>query len=114
MQVVRKDGYTGPIKLALKDAPPGFEMPAVTLTGTQTVTTVTIKSSLAATTNPVSLRIVGIATNGVERVERLAVAAEDRMQAFLWRHLVPVQELDALVIPPAPVLAKSDPAKAKK
>jgi len=28
---------------------------------------------------------------------RDAVGAEDRMQAFLWRHLVPAQELMALV-----------------
>jgi hypothetical protein len=30
-----------------------------------------------------------------------AVPAEDRMQAFLWRHLVPAQKLEALVFDPA-------------
>lgn len=30
-----------------------------------------------------------------------AVAAEDRMQAFLWRHLVPATELKALVFDPS-------------
>ena len=30
-------------------------------------------------------------------IARVAVAAEDRMQAFLWRHLVPAEELAAVV-----------------
>ena len=30
-----------------------------------------------------------------------AVPAEDRMQAFLWRHLLPAQSLEALVFDPA-------------
>ena len=29
-----------------------------------------------------------------------AVPAEDRMQAFLWRHLVPAQEFMAMVFDP--------------
>jgi hypothetical protein len=34
---------------------------------------------------------------------RVAEPAEDRMQAFLWRHLVPAQELKAFVFnPPKP------------
>ena len=35
-----------------------------------------------------------------------AVPAEDRMQAFLWRHLVPAAELRAVVVDPAYVPAK--------
>ena len=105
VQVVRKDGYTGPIRLSLKNPPAGIEMPPVTLTGTQTVANVTIRSTLEAMEHPVALQIVGTATNGAQQVERIAVGAEDRMQAFLWRHLVPAQELEALVLPPAPVVA---------
>jgi hypothetical protein len=42
---------------------------------------------------PISLRLWGRAKIGGREVQRPAVAAEDMMQAFLWRHLVPSQEL---------------------
>ncbi len=106
--IIRKDGYTGPIKITLKDPPPGFEMPPVTMIGTQASTYVTIKANFLETTNPVPLTIIGTATNQTEKVVREAMPAEDRMQAFLWRHLVPAQELLAMVIPPPP---KAEPVK---
>ena len=106
--IIRKDGYTGPIKITLKDPPPGFEMPPVTMIGTQASTYVTIKANFLETTNPVPLTIIGTETNQTEKVVREAMPAEDRMQAFLWRHLVPAQELLAMVIPPPP---KAEPVK---
>jgi hypothetical protein len=45
---------------------------------------------------------VGGAKISGEEVAREAVPAEDRMQAFLWRHLVPAKELDAFVFNPPP------------
>jgi hypothetical protein len=40
---------------------------------------------------------------GTQKLVRVAEPAEDRMQAFLWRHLVPAQELKAFVFnPPKP------------
>lgn len=108
---IRKDGYTGPIKITLKDPPPGIEMVPVTLTGTQAVTSVTVKTSLNATNGPMRLTIIGTATNRNETVVREAVPAEDRMQAFLWRHLVPVQDLTAMTLPMPPPPPKADPAK---
>lgn len=97
----RKDGFTGPIKLTLQNPPPGFEMDTAWLRGTQAMTRVNIKTTLGETPEPVNLTIVGAATNTLGPVVRTAVPAEDRMQAFLWRHLVPAQELTACVfIPP--------------
>ena len=42
-----------------------------------------------------------IAQIGDKQVIHEAVPAEDQMQAFLWRHLVPAQKLLALVFDPA-------------
>ena len=60
-----------------------------------------VRTTLTQRTDPVSLTIEGRATIGEEEVAHDAVPAEDRMQAFLWRHLVPAQELPALVYDPA-------------
>jgi hypothetical protein len=38
-----------------------------------------------------------VATNAGVALVREAVSTEDRMQAFLWRHLVPAQEFEAMV-----------------
>lgn len=99
--VMRLDGFNGPIKLALKDPPTGFTAAPVTLSGTQTVARLTLRSDLMATKEPVSLSIVGSAKRGTNEFTRLAVPAEDRMQAFLWRHLVPANDLKVLVFDPA-------------
>ena len=50
---------------------------------------------------PVNLTVEGRAQIGGREVAHVAVPAEDRMQAFLWRHLVPAQELKALVFDPS-------------
>ena len=98
--VIRKDGFTGPIKLGLKDPPAGFSAAPLTLPGTQTTARLTVKTTLSETPQPVSLAIEGRAKIGKEEVAHLAVPAEDRMQAFLWRHLVPAQDLKLLVFSP--------------
>jgi hypothetical protein len=98
---IRKDGFTGPIKLSLKNPPPGFSAAPVTLSGTQEVARLTIKSDLLETAGPVNLTIAGTGRIGEREVSHEAVPAEDRMQAFLWRHLVPARELKALVFNPS-------------
>ena len=48
-----------------------------------------MRTSLTDNPQPVSLAIEGRAKIGKREVVHAAVPAEDRMQAFLWRHLVP-------------------------
>jgi hypothetical protein len=97
---IRKDGLTGPIKLSLRNPPPGFSADSVSLTGTQEVARLTIKTTLAETAEPVNLTVAGKAKIGEQEAAHDAVPAEDRMQAFLWRHLVPAAELKVLVFNP--------------
>jgi hypothetical protein len=99
--VIRKDGFTGPIKLSLKNAPPGFSASPVSISGTQEVVRLSLKTDLLETTEPVNLTIAGTAKIGDREVSHEAVPAEDRMQAFLWRHLVPATELKGLVFNPS-------------
>ena len=99
--VQRHDGFAAPIKVTLQDPPPGFMAYPLTLSGTQTVARLAIRTKLTSTEQPVSLTVVGMAKIGGRELSRQAVPAEDRMQAFLWRQLVPAQDLKVLVFDPA-------------
>ncbi len=98
---IRKDGFNGPIKLSFKDLPEGFESGGATLAANGEVVGLSVKTSLEETEGPVNLTLIGAATVGDREIVNEAVAAEDRMQAFLWRHLLPAETLPALVYNPA-------------
>jgi hypothetical protein len=101
VHAIRKDGFTGPISLSLKDPPAGFSSPAISLSDTQPMARLTVRTDLVDTKQPVNLAVVGRAKIQQQEVAHEAVPAEDRMQAFLWRHLVPAEELNCLVFNPS-------------
>lgn len=111
---IRRDGFTGAITFGLQSTNSGFVAQGPTLTGTQTLARVTIKSTRQETDDPVPLVLQGSATNALGRLVRDAVPAEDRMQAFLWRHFVPAQELLAMVYDPKSVPDEPRPKRAGK
>ncbi len=90
---VRKEGFTGPIKIALKNPPPGFSAANFTLAANQTTARFNFKAGAKPTPEPIALAITGSAKIADQEIVREAVPTEDRMQAFLWRHLVPASDL---------------------
>ena len=98
---MRKDGFDGPITLSFKDLPQGFESPGATLPAKEEVVGLAVKTSLTEMEKPVNLTIVGTAKIGDREVVHEVVPAEDKMQAFLWRHLLPAETLPALVFDPS-------------
>ncbi len=98
---IRKDGFTGAIKLSFKDLPKGLESGGATLAAGKEVVAMGIKTSLVDMEKPVNLTVVGSAKVGEQEIVRDAVPAEDKMQAFLWRHLLPADTLPALVWNPS-------------
>jgi len=98
---IRKDGFAGTIKIGFHEPLPGFTVSSATLTGTQTVAQVPLRTSLVATEEPLNLVLAGRAKIGDQEITHEAVPAEDRMQAFLWRHLVPATDLKILVVDPS-------------
>ena len=98
---IRKDGFVGDIKLSLKDLPAGFTNYPSVLTGTQTIGRIAFKADIPTSNGAVNLTVTGTAKIDGQDVVHEAVPSEDRMQAFLWRHLVPAQELKVLVFDPA-------------
>jgi hypothetical protein len=95
---LRKDGFTNEIALALTDAPKGYRLTGATIPANQDQVTFTLTASLTAEHEPVSLSIEGRATLQGRTAVRPAVPADDMMQAFAYRHLVPAQELTATLI----------------
>jgi len=124
---IRKDGYDGPISVKLNNAPKGFLSSPITLKAGQDKTRLTVKTTVTDTMPPVPLTVAGTAKVGDRTIARTAVPADDRMQAFLWRHLLPAVEFQALVYkgnrppplrvapePPAPKQPTTAPAKPAK
>lgn len=97
---IRQDGYNGPIKLGLKDPPEGFSAFPAVLSANQSLTRIGVKTTLTETRQPLTLKVEGRASIDGKEVGREAVPAEDRMQAFLWRHLLPAREFKVAVFDP--------------
>ncbi len=97
---IRKDGFNGPISLSFKNLPKGLQSSPVTLAAKKEAAKLTIRTSLTES-EPVNLTVVGRTKIGDRELVRQAVPAEDRMQAFLWRHLLPAENLPLLVYNPS-------------
>jgi len=95
---LRKDGFSGEIALGLKDAPEGFALSDDRVPAGQDQVRLTLKVPPLPTSEPVTLHLEGHATIQERTVSHLAVPAEDMMQAFAYRHLVPAQELKVAVL----------------
>ena len=95
---LRKDGFSGEIALALKDAPPGFKLTAAAIPANQDKVRCTLSAPASNLPEPLSLRLEGRATIEDRNVVRPAVPADDMMQAFAYRHLVPAQDLKVAII----------------
>jgi hypothetical protein len=94
---LRRDGFTNAIALELKDAPAGFSLSGARLADGQDKVQFTLKAPATSLVEPLSITIVGRALIGRKTVTHAAVPAEDVMQAFIYRHLVPAQELAVMV-----------------
>jgi hypothetical protein len=89
---LRKDGFAGEIRLALKDAPNDLRLCGGWIPAGQDKIRATLTAPARPVAEPFSIVLQGEADAGESRVTRVAVPAEDMMQAFAYRHLVPAQE----------------------
>ena len=89
---MRKDGFSGQINLAA--TPEGFVLSGGRIpAGCDSVSaTITFPETFKAGT-PQPVQITGTAEISGSQVSRKAVPADDRLQAFIYHHLVPAPEL---------------------
>ena len=100
----RKDGFDNPITVSLPELPRGLSASPAILVATQAFATVTLKADWRNLNQPVSATptVLGSArVSGRIPIRRVAVPAEDRMQAFLWRYLVPADDFRVHIYNPS-------------
>jgi hypothetical protein len=103
VQALRRCGFTGDIQLAVDPASaPGCSLEGGVIWSGSDKARVTLFVPDRIGTNTFSPRFYGAATIGGARVTRPVIPAEDRMQAFIYRHLVPSAECTVSVPKPAP------------
>lgn len=93
IHALRSEGFDGEIELALTDAPEGFALNAPTIAADEEKVEARLTAPRGASRQVTPIAVEGRAMLGGESVARPAVPAEDMMQAFLWRFLVPREEL---------------------
>ncbi len=95
---IRRDGFDGEIKLAMKPARGIFKLGGAWIPAGQDQVRLTLTAPRVALKQPVNLAMEGKATIDGRTGVHQAVPAEDMMQAFLYRHLVAAKDLKVNVI----------------
>lgn len=95
---LRKDGFDGEIALSLKNSPMGAALDGERIPVGQDKVRLTLTVPATCTLGSYVLAIEGRAAIKSEEVRRLAVPADDMMQAFMYRHLVPSNEQIVTVV----------------
>lgn len=89
---LRHDGFSGPVTLGLKDSPKGYLLSGGWIPADQEMMRMTLTLPLFPEKKDFVLQMTGKAVIDGKEVERTVVPAEDMMQAFLYRHLVPMKD----------------------
>jgi hypothetical protein len=95
VHAVRRDGFSGEIRLALKNAPKGMTLSGAMIPAGQDQVrlTLSVPPQPQPQREPLSLQMEGRAAIRGAEVARPALPAENMMQAFFYWHLVPAQDL---------------------
>lgn len=97
---LRKDGFAEDIELSLVEPPPGFQLSGGLLPGQSDHVRMTLTVPREPLEGPVVLEMEGHVrgrSSSRRLLSRPAVPAENIMQAFIWYHLVPVEDWNAIV-----------------
>jgi hypothetical protein len=90
--LIRRDGFDGAVNLRIKDGPPGLVLGGGTIpAGTDTVR-VSLTAAPEAMSAPHRLLLEAEAQIDGRTVRHTGVPAEEMVQAFAWRSLVPAQQ----------------------
>jgi len=89
VHAIRRDGFTGEIAVKLKESLAGFALDGALIPAGQDRVRMTLTVPQVHLEAPYTLAFEGHATIAGREVRRAAVAADDRMQAFYYHHLVP-------------------------
>ncbi len=97
---LRKDDFDGEIELSLIEPPPGFQLTGGMIPANADLARMTLTLPADTSESHFELEMEGTSRSrtGLHRsLTRPAVPAENMMQAFIWYHLVPVEEWHVIV-----------------
>jgi len=94
---LRKDGFDGEIALSFRGDPEGVLLDGGLVAAGQDHVRVTLALASWLRAEPLTLWLEGRARIAGEEVVRTAVPADEMMQAFIYKHLVPANELTLLL-----------------
>jgi hypothetical protein len=95
---LRRDGFDGEIALRLPEHARGFGLSGGRVPAGAESVQLTLSAPPAPREEPFDLQLIGSATIDGRTVNHVAVPADDLMQAFAYRHLVPARELKVSLI----------------
>jgi hypothetical protein len=113
VHALRKDGFDGEIEVVLKDASTGFKLIGGRIPAGRDSVRMTLTAPAKAPVQPIALQLEGRVRIGGRMVSHPVFGADDVMQAFLYRHLLPAKEFIVLVqkagwrIPPVEIVGNS-------
>ena len=93
VHILRRDGFTGSVQLGLRDAPEGMLLAGGRIPAGQDKIRLTLTTPKSVPVSPFAVEVEGTARIRGKAVKRLARPVDDVMQAFLWRHLAPAEEM---------------------
>ncbi len=96
VHALRKDGFDGDIEVVLKDTY-GFKLNGGLIPGGRDSVRMTLTAPANTPGRPVALQLEGRVRIGGQTVSHPVFGADDVMQAFLYRHLVPAKEFIVFV-----------------
>jgi hypothetical protein len=99
VRVLRKDGFAGDVEVRLAGAPPGFVLGGGRVPAARNNVRMTVTAPADAPIRPVALKLEARAVIGGIQAVRAVVPADDRLQAFILREVVPADELCLVVVP---------------
>jgi hypothetical protein len=103
VHAIRTGGFTGRVDISVSDAPRGIELQRAVIPEGADSARIVIAAANRTANQIIPLHIEGTAKSGLRTIVRKAVPAEDMMQAFIYRHLVPAQQMLTQITEPDPV-----------
>lgn len=100
VHILRRDGFNGPVDLRLTSPTNGWSLTGARIPAGADYVRVTLTGPASTPSSvPVTLKMEGMATIAGREVRRTATPADDMMQAFFYRHLVPADSWLAWIAP---------------
>lgn len=91
--VNRKDGFDGPIRIVPSEGAAGYSIQGGLIPAGENEAWVTLSGKKKKKPEHVRVDLLAVASVGANEFSKSVVPTDNSMQAFLWRHLVPAQEL---------------------